>query len=45
MIAGICITLAAYLKVTCRIYNFYNMAYGGGGFSISYPLAKALESM
>ncbi|KAK9280024.1 hypothetical protein L1049_013709 [Liquidambar formosana] len=26
--------------------NFsYNMAYGGGGFAISYPLAKALEKM
>ncbi|KAJ7527906.1 hypothetical protein O6H91_16G075600 [Diphasiastrum complanatum] len=23
----------------------YNMAFGGGGFAISYPLAKALESM
>ncbi|KAH7441761.1 hypothetical protein KP509_03G053300 [Ceratopteris richardii] len=23
----------------------YNMAYGGGGFAISYPLAKALSSM
>ncbi|GAB4844517.1 hypothetical protein Ancab_037896 [Ancistrocladus abbreviatus] len=23
----------------------YNMAYGGGGFAISYPLAKALERM
>lgn len=23
----------------------YNMAYGGGGFAISYPLAKALHSM
>lgn len=23
----------------------YNMAYGGGGFAISYPLAKALETM
>ncbi|CAK9156737.1 unnamed protein product [Ilex paraguariensis] len=23
----------------------YNMAYGGGGFAISYPLAKALEKM
>ncbi|KAK4339315.1 hypothetical protein RND71_040777 [Anisodus tanguticus] len=23
----------------------YNMAYGGGGFAISYPLAKAIEKM
>lgn len=23
----------------------YGMAYGGGGFAISYPLAKALEKM
>eukprot|EP01018_Ginkgo_biloba_P021280 Gb_10284 [translate_table: standard] len=28
-----------------NIYLSYNMAYGGGGFAISYPLAKALESM
>lgn len=28
-----------------NIYFSYNMAYGGGGFAISYPLAKALESM
>lgn len=28
-----------------NIYFSYNMAYGGGGFAISYPLAKALESI
>ncbi|XP_043717353.1 uncharacterized protein LOC122665303 isoform X2 [Telopea speciosissima] len=28
-----------------NIYFSYAMAYGGGGFAISYPLAKALESM
>lgn len=28
-----------------NIFFSYNMAYGGGGFAISYPLAKALESM
>ncbi|PSS04197.1 Glycoprotein-N-acetylgalactosamine 3-beta-galactosyltransferase [Actinidia chinensis var. chinensis] len=28
-----------------NIYFSYNMAYGGGGFAISYPLAKALERM
>lgn len=28
-----------------NIYFSYNMAYGGGGFAISYPLAKALASM
>ncbi|KAA8520669.1 hypothetical protein F0562_015059 [Nyssa sinensis] len=28
-----------------NIYFSYNMAYGGGGFAISYPLAKALEKM
>uniref|UniRef100_A0A5B7B755 Uncharacterized protein n=1 Tax=Davidia involucrata TaxID=16924 RepID=A0A5B7B755_DAVIN len=28
-----------------NIYISYNMAYGGGGFAISYPLAKALEKM
>ncbi|XP_075661762.1 uncharacterized protein LOC142631476 [Castanea sativa] len=26
-------------------YFSYGMAYGGGGFAISYPLAKALEKM
>jgi hypothetical protein len=26
-------------------YFSYNMAYGGGGFAISYPLAKALEKI
>lgn len=26
-------------------YFTYNMAFGGGGFAISYPLAKALERM
>uniref|UniRef100_A0A0D6QUQ1 Uncharacterized protein n=1 Tax=Araucaria cunninghamii TaxID=56994 RepID=A0A0D6QUQ1_ARACU len=26
-------------------YLSYNMAFGGGGFAISYPLAKALEQM
>ena len=28
-----------------NIYFSYNMAYGGGGFAISYPWAKALERM
>lgn len=28
-----------------NIYFSYNMAYGGGGFAISYPLAVALEKM
>ncbi|GER33049.1 hypothetical protein STAS_09149 [Striga asiatica] len=28
-----------------NIYFSYGMAYGGGGFAISYPLAKALERM
>nr|GEW94289.1 hypothetical protein CTI12_AA216670 [Tanacetum cinerariifolium] len=28
-----------------NIYFSYGMAYGGGGFAISYPLAKALEKM
>uniref|UniRef100_A0A2P2IJM0 Uncharacterized protein MANES_01G058600 n=1 Tax=Rhizophora mucronata TaxID=61149 RepID=A0A2P2IJM0_RHIMU len=28
-----------------NIYFSYNMAYGGGGFAISYPLAKALSKM
>lgn len=28
-----------------NIFFSYSMAYGGGGFAISYPLAKALESM
>lgn len=28
-----------------NIYFSYNMAYGGGGIAISYPLAKALEKM
>ncbi|KAJ7561908.1 hypothetical protein O6H91_03G047100 [Diphasiastrum complanatum] len=28
---------------TQNIHFSYNMAYGGGGFAISYPLAKALE--
>lgn len=28
-----------------NIYFSYNMAYGGGGFAISYPLAKALNEM
>uniref|UniRef100_A0A0V0IPG2 Putative fringe-related family protein-like n=1 Tax=Solanum chacoense TaxID=4108 RepID=A0A0V0IPG2_SOLCH len=28
-----------------NIYFSYSMAYGGGGFAISYPLAKALEKM
>ncbi|KAK7292711.1 hypothetical protein RJT34_15563 [Clitoria ternatea] len=28
-----------------NIYFSYNMAYGGGGFAISYPLALALEKM
>lgn len=28
-----------------NIYFSYNMAYGGGGFAISYPLALALERM
>ncbi|CAI9784596.1 unnamed protein product [Fraxinus pennsylvanica] len=28
-----------------NIYFSYRMAYGGGGFAISYPLAKALEKM
>ncbi|KAK4791951.1 hypothetical protein SAY86_022386 [Trapa natans] len=28
-----------------NIYLSYNMAYGGGGFAISYPLAVALEKM
>lgn len=28
-----------------NIYFSYNMAYGGGGFAISYPLANALERM
>ncbi|KAK1356151.1 UDP-glucose flavonoid 3-O-glucosyltransferase 7-like [Heracleum sosnowskyi] len=30
---------------TQNIYFSYNMAYGGGGFAISYPLAKALEKI
>lgn len=30
---------------TQNIYFSYNMAYGGGGFAISYPLAKALEEI
>ncbi|KAI9086403.1 hypothetical protein K1719_031487 [Acacia pycnantha] len=28
-----------------NIYLSYNMAYGGSGFAISYPLAVALEKM
>ncbi|XP_042482926.1 uncharacterized protein LOC122063288 [Macadamia integrifolia] len=28
-----------------NIFFSYTMAYGGGGFAISYPLAKALEKM
>ncbi|XP_059654217.1 uncharacterized protein LOC132300927 [Cornus florida] len=28
-----------------NIYFSYNMAYGGGGFAISYPLAKALAKI
>ncbi|KAK6158219.1 hypothetical protein DH2020_005533 [Rehmannia glutinosa] len=28
-----------------NIYFSYGMAYGGGGFAISYPLAKALEKI
>ncbi|KAF9595193.1 hypothetical protein IFM89_037779 [Coptis chinensis] len=28
-----------------NIFFSYSMAYGGGGFAISYPLAKALEKM
>ncbi|XP_058105640.1 uncharacterized protein LOC131249093 [Magnolia sinica] len=28
-----------------NIYFSYGMAYGGGGFAISYPLAKALDQM
>ncbi|KAJ8768546.1 hypothetical protein K2173_022653 [Erythroxylum novogranatense] len=28
-----------------NIYFSYGMAYGGGGFAISYPLAKALQKM
>ncbi|XP_009799907.1 uncharacterized protein LOC107762417 [Nicotiana tabacum] len=28
-----------------NIYFSYSMAYGGGGFAISYPLAKALDKM
>ncbi|KAL6502357.1 hypothetical protein OROHE_024635 [Orobanche hederae] len=28
-----------------NIYFSYGMAYGGGGFAISYPLAKVLEKM
>lgn len=28
-----------------NIFFSYGMAYGGGGFAISYPLAKALEKM
>ena len=28
-----------------NIYFSYGMAYGGGGFAISYPLAKALQRM
>lgn len=28
-----------------NIYFSYGMAYGGGGFAISYPLAKALSEM
>ncbi|GLJ04782.1 hypothetical protein SUGI_0003200 [Cryptomeria japonica] len=28
-----------------NIFFSYGMAYGGGGFAISFPLAKALESM
>ncbi|KAL3818032.1 hypothetical protein ACJIZ3_003937 [Penstemon smallii] len=28
-----------------NIYFSYGMGYGGGGFAISYPLAKALEKM
>lgn len=28
-----------------NLYFSYGMAYGGGGFAISYPLAKALEKM
>lgn len=28
-----------------NIHFSYNMAYGGGGFAISYPLAVALERM
>lgn len=30
---------------TQNIYFSYGMAYGGGGFAISYPLAVALETM
>ena len=28
-----------------NIHFCYNMAYGGGGFAIGYPLAVALERM
>ncbi|XP_004252583.2 uncharacterized protein [Solanum lycopersicum] len=28
-----------------NIYFSYSMAYGGGGFAISYPLAKAIDKM
>lgn len=28
-----------------NIYFSYSMAFGGGGFAISYPLAKAVEGM
>ncbi|KAG5249360.1 fringe-related family protein [Salix suchowensis] len=28
-----------------NIYFSYGMAYGGGGFAVSYPLAKALDKM
>lgn len=28
-----------------NIYISYNMAFGGGGFAISFPLAKALEKI
>ncbi|XAR70264.1 Glycoprotein-N-acetylgalactosamine 3-beta-galactosyltransferase [Bertholletia excelsa] len=28
-----------------NIFFSYNMAFGGGGFAISYPLARALEAM
>ncbi|EFJ25373.1 glycosyltransferase-like protein [Selaginella moellendorffii] len=30
---------------TQNLHFSYNMAYGGGGFAISYPLARALERM
>lgn len=32
-------------SVEQNVLHSYGMAYGGGGFAISYPLAKALEKM